>query len=100
MTTSVSIRRVFETAKRICKSVKWVENFMCCYECSQTGNRREAMGICHHCSVGVCQQHASLISDPVTMTQFISRTIVLPMRARLLLCHVCLAALEQNRTDS
>jgi hypothetical protein len=34
------------------------------------------------------------------MTQLINRTVVLPVRARLLLCHVCLTALGQNRTES
>ena len=73
---------------------------MCCFECSQAGNRQEAVGICHHCSVGVCPQHSSIVTDPVTMTQLINRTVVLPVSARLLLCHVCLAAMEQNRADA
>ena len=73
---------------------------MCCYECSQAGNRQEAFGICHHCSVGVCQSHSSVVTDPVTMTMLINRTVVLPKKARLLLCNICLAALEQDRTES
>jgi hypothetical protein len=73
---------------------------MCCYECSQVGNRQEAVGICHHCSVGVCQRHGSIVTDPVTMTLLINRTIVLPVKARLLLCNICLTALEQDRTES
>jgi hypothetical protein len=41
---------------------------MYCYECSQAGTRGEAIGICHHCSVALCQQHGSMITDPVTMS--------------------------------
>ena len=73
---------------------------MYCYECSQAGTRGEAIGICHHCSVGLCQQHALMVTDPVTMTALINRTVVLPMKARLLLCRTCLAALEQERAAS
>ena len=73
---------------------------MCCYECLQAGDRQEAVGICHHCSVGVCQRHSSVVTDPVTMTMLINRTVVLPKKARLLLCNICLAALEQDRTES
>ena len=76
------------------------ETVMCCYECSQVGDRKEAIGICHHCSVGVCQHHSSVVTDFVTKNQVINRTVVLPVRARLLLCHVCQAALEQNRAES
>jgi hypothetical protein len=73
---------------------------MYCYECSQAGTRQEAIGICHHCSVALCQQHASMITDPVTMTALINRTVVLPKKARLLLCTTCLAALQQERIGS
>jgi hypothetical protein len=73
---------------------------MLCYECSQTGTRQEAIGLCHHCSVALCQQHASMINDPVTMTALINRTVVLPKKARVLLCSTCLSALQQERVTS
>jgi hypothetical protein len=73
---------------------------MCCYECSQAGDRQEAVGLCHHCSVGLCPHHALMITDPVTMTALINRTVVLPKKARLLLCTTCLAALQQERVGS
>ena len=73
---------------------------MLCYECPQPGTRQEAIGLCHHCSVGLCQQHASMITDPVTMTAIINRTVVLPKKARLLLCSTCLAAVQQERIES
>jgi len=41
-----------------------------------------------------------MITDPVTMTALIIRTVVLPKKARLLLCSTCLAALEQERVAS
>lgn len=72
---------------------------MLCYECSQSGTSQEAIGICHHCSVWLCQGHVSLITDPVTMTALINRIVVLPKKARVL-CSTCLAALEQERVAS
>ena len=73
---------------------------MYCYECSQADTQQKAIGICHHCSVGLCQQHALMITDPVTMTALINRTVVLPKKARLLLCATCLTALQQERVAS
>ena len=72
---------------------------MNCYECSTTNHRQEAIGICHHCSVGVCPGHSTVVTDPVTMTVLVARPVVLPVKARLLLCNVCLAALEQDRKE-
>jgi hypothetical protein len=46
------------------------------------------------------KQHASMITDPVTMTALINRTVVLPKKARMLLCATCLAALQQERVGS
>ena len=48
---------------------------MYCYECSQAGTRGEAIGICHQCSVALCQQHAPMITDPMTMTSLITGTL-------------------------
>jgi hypothetical protein len=73
---------------------------MLCYECSQMEANREAIGVCHHCSVGLCQEHASMVTDPVTMTALINRTVVLPKKARLLLCATCMRALQQERVAS
>ena len=70
---------------------------MICYECSQADSRHEAIGVCHHCSVGLCSEHAAMIADQVTMTALINRTVVLPKKARLLLCATCLTALQQER---
>lgn len=77
---------------------------MKCYECARAGERagerQDAIGVCHHCSVGVCDRHACVVDDPVTMNLVINRAVVLPLKARLLLCKVCLAALEQERTEA
>ncbi len=73
---------------------------MLCYECSQTGARQEAIGVCHHCSVGMCPDHGSMITDPVTKTALINWTVVLPKKARLLLCSTCLAAVQQEKVAS
>ena len=40
-----------------------------------------------------------MITDPVTMTALINRTVVLPKEAKLLLCITCLAALQQDELD-
>lgn len=73
---------------------------MFCYECSQSGTRVEAIGLCHHCSVGLCQEHGFIIADPITATALVNRTVVLKKKARLLLCGTCLAALQQQKIAS
>jgi hypothetical protein len=69
---------------------------MLCYECSQSGRRSEAVGICHHCSAALCASHAQTIDDPVTARYPVARTVTLPLRARLLLCETCASALRQK----
>jgi hypothetical protein len=68
---------------------------MLCYECSKAGRSQQAIGLCHHCSAGLCADHASVIADPVTTTYPLCRTVVLPQKARQLLCATCLRALQQ-----
>jgi hypothetical protein len=70
---------------------------MFCYECSKAGNHHEAIGLCHHCSVALCEDHGTAIADPVTKIVPLMREVVLPKEARLLLCGTCLAALQQVR---
>ena len=72
---------------------------MHCYECLQTGESRDAVGICHHCSAALCAEHICVVDDPVTDTRPLTRTVVLPKKARLLLCSTCRAALEQPRSS-
>jgi len=69
-----------------------------CYECLQVGIRREASGLCHHCSAALCAEHVCVVDDPVTGCVPLVRTIVLPKKARLLLCSTCKAALQQPRS--
>ena len=69
---------------------------MKCLDCSTSqGRATEAMGVCHHCSAGVCESHSALVSDPVTMQALIMRTVIPPKRARVLLCNTSLEALGQ-----
>ena len=57
---------------------------MKCLDCSTSqGRATEAMGVCHHCSAGVCESDSALVSDPVTMQALIMRTVILPKRARV-----------------
>jgi len=69
---------------------------MKCLDCARKGTATEPIGICHHCSASVCDTHATLVSDPVIVPTVVMGTRVLPTRARLLLCHHCLAALRQH----
>ena len=68
---------------------------MLCYDCSKAGRDREAVGLCHNCSAGICVGHACVISDPLTAIYPVVKTIVLPKKARQLLCGTCLGALQQ-----
>jgi hypothetical protein len=70
---------------------------MLCYDCSKAGKNREAVGLCHNCSAGLCSDHACVTTLPVTATYPIYKTAVLPQRARRLLCATCLQALRQAR---
>jgi hypothetical protein len=68
---------------------------MNCYPCLQTGVTREAAGLCHHCSAALCADHIYEVEDPITLTHIMSPSVILPKKARLLLCPTCKAALEQ-----
>lgn len=70
---------------------------MHCYECSQTGEARDAVGLCHHCSAALCAEHIFSVPDAVRIPVPVSKEVTLPKRARLLLCRTCKAALEQAR---
>ena len=68
---------------------------MNCYECFQNGTAREAVGLCHHCSAGLCAEHACAVADPILVSYPVATTRTLPKAARILLCPICKAALEQ-----
>lgn len=70
---------------------------MLCYECSKAGKHREAVGLCHSCSAGLCSDHACVAAQPVTATYPVFKAVVLPRSARQLLCATCLGALQQVR---
>jgi len=70
-----------------------------CYECLRAGETRDAVGSCHHCSAALCVEHICVVDDPVTDIRPLVRTVVLPKKARLLLCRTCKAALEQPRSS-
>ena len=70
---------------------------MVCYECSQAGTNSEAVGICQHCSAGLCSKHARSVIDSITASYPVAFTITLPLRARLILCDTCFGALRQKR---
>jgi len=69
---------------------------MLCYECSIFGERRDAIGLCHYCSVAVCMEHAELVAVPITREAPITKEVILPRRARYLFCRICFPAIEQG----
>lgn len=70
---------------------------MRCYDCSVQGHQREAIGLCHHCSVALCREHGTLVEDPVLVHEPVAKVVTLPKKARELLCHTCLDALRQRQ---
>lgn len=70
---------------------------MLCYECSKVAKHREAVGLCHHCSAGLCAEHAGVVTDAITKTYPLCMSVELPQKARQLLCGTCLRALQQVR---
>ena len=70
---------------------------MLCYECLESGTQHEAIGLCHHCSIALCEHHGCVIADRVTKILPLVREVALPRSARLLLCNTCLAAIKQVR---
>jgi len=70
---------------------------MKCFECALAGKAADAIGVCHHCSLGLCPQHAVLTSDPIVSQQPVAKSVELPKKARALLCRTCLDALRQHQ---
>jgi len=70
---------------------------MHCYECSQASEVRDAVALCHHCSAALCADHNCAVVDPMIAQAPLSKEVILPKRARLLLCPTCKAAVEQVR---
>ena len=66
-----------------------------CFECLQSGVTREAAGLCHHCSAALCADHIFAVEDSLTLRHVMAPSVVLPKRARILLCATCKAAMEQ-----
>lgn len=66
-----------------------------CFECVKSGLTREAVGLCHHCSAALCANHIFSVEDPLILSHIMTPSVVLPKRARLLLCATCKAAMEQ-----
>ena len=73
---------------------------MICYECQRAGKTRDAVALCHHRSAALCQEHALILSDPVTAQYPVCKTVVLPLRARVFLCSTCREALRQPRESN
>lgn len=79
---------------------------MLCYECAMKGVRRDAVGMCHHCSAGLCEEHARMEASPVEAMRHnktlgnVSWEVQLARPARELLCSVCQGALHQEDEQS
>jgi hypothetical protein len=70
---------------------------MRCYDCHMAGRKADAIGVCHHCSVGLCMDHGTVVIDPILMQEPVMKTVALPKKARELLCQTCLEALRQRQ---
>ena len=70
---------------------------MVCYECSLAGNRRDAVGVCHFCSAGLCAEHANVVAEVIGAQVPIVKMVALPRKARRLFCSICKEAVEQLR---
>jgi len=68
---------------------------MKCYQCLRSGTTQEAAGLCHHCSAALCPEHICEVQDSATVMHILAPSMELPIRARILLCSVCKAALDQ-----
>ena len=79
---------------------------MLCYECAVQGVQREAIGMCHNCSLALCLEHARVSSTAVLATYgdkthpSVRGTVELPLKERRLLCGVCQPALAQGHDAS
>jgi len=69
---------------------------MKCYDCHTAGQETEAIGVCHHCSAGLCEDHGTVVVDPILVQEPVMKTVALPKKARELLCRTCLGALRQR----
>ncbi len=69
---------------------------MRCYECSLMGNQTEAIGICHHCSTGVCAEHSGLYTHPLPGPEPAAKASGLPSHFRSLLCPHCMEAIRKR----
>ena len=70
---------------------------MNCYECAHGKVERPAVGLCHNCSAGLCDEHVFERPRDITTTVPLGQIVTLPIAAREILCHVCKNALEQPR---
>ncbi|MBI4902178.1 MAG: DUF2180 family protein [Acidobacteria bacterium] len=70
---------------------------MNCLECAQREVHTPAIGVCHSCSAAVCVEHAEILAKTLEASAPICKTVTLPVKARLLLCRTCRAAIEQSR---
>lgn len=73
---------------------------MICYECSLSGNRSDAVGLCHFCSAGLCAEHANLVAEEIQSHEVVVKTVALPRKARRIFCSVCKDAIEQPNAET
>lgn len=72
---------------------------MICYDCFvEEQAKTDAIGVCHHCGVAVCESHGIIAADPVHVHELVAKEVTLPRKARELLCRTCWDALSQLQT--
>ena len=86
------------TPRRPCDALER-RSTMLCYECSQTGTRQAKPSVFAITALSPSVNNTrSMIDDPVTMTALINRTVVLPKKARVLLCSTCLSCAATGKS--
>lgn len=68
---------------------------MNCLDCEQNGVHQTAVALCHNCSAALCLEHAEVLPKHLEMHVPVGKTVELPVRARVILCQTCHAAINQ-----
>jgi hypothetical protein len=72
---------------------------MSCYDCSLHDELREAVGLCHRCSAGLCNYHLHMAEQAITVVRVRQTRGHIALQARRLIRIASKAALEQPCQD-
>jgi hypothetical protein len=74
---------------------------MMCYECALQGAEREAVGMCHNCSIGLCAEHGKRVKTlvPHPTNRSFAPDVPdqeIPTEAERFLCSSCAQAMQRR----